>query len=100
MIDTSYIQDILWDWFSIAPAEEQIIEFARLDARLWESLQEGGCDTGERECLIQTITEALLGVDQSWPMNMDGDQPEFYVQFAEAARKKGIKLGPAWDSYV
>jgi hypothetical protein len=52
------------------------------------------CDTIDRDILIDSIVEDLLGAPWHWPINMDSQTyaQEFYQKFHDACLSKGIKL--------
>lgn len=91
------VQATMQRHFGIILTDEQIKKYSDLHPVTKRDSREDVCDTIDRDILIDSIVEDLLGAPWHWPINMDTPKyaEEFYQKFHDACLEKGIKLDEA-----
>ena len=97
--DYSNVREALQRHFALLLTDDQIRHYSNMHPITKRDSRENVCDTIDRDLLIDSIVQDLLGADAVWPLNMHGPEyaEAFYPAFKKAALEKGIALDKKWD---
>lgn len=93
-IDYSNVHSEMKRMFGLDLTDDQIRHYSALHPITKRDSKDNVCDTIDRDILIDSIAQELLGEGAHWPMNMSTQEytEKFSEDFHNACVAKGIKL--------